>query len=265
MKIQLEKVSNARDLGGIVTPYGTVQHNRLLRAGHLSLATQKDVETLLNHNLRRIVDLRTDVEIANNPDVTMPNVSWVNVPIIHATTFGISYEKLNGQEIFDKLQAGIQRMLNRGETPIEHMRILYKKFVQDEFSRKGYGKFLKLLANEPIDGATLWHCTGGKDRCGTCAALLLYCLGADKDTIMHDYLLTNEQTLNHAQSILGKVRPFVNDDNLQLVQSMLLVDKSYLNSFWQEIDTHFGSVDSFLIACGVTEQDIEKLRKNYLL
>lgn len=264
MEIQLEKVSNARDLGGIVTPYGTVQYNRLLRAGHLSLATQKDVETLLNHNLRRIVDLRTDTEIANNPDVTMPNVSWVKVSIMHATTFGISYEKLDGQQISEKLQAGIQRMINRGETPIEHMRILYKKFVNDQFSRIGYGNFLKTLANEPVDGATLWHCTGGKDRCGTCAALLLYCLGADKETIMRDYMLTNEQTMSHAESILGKVRPFVNDDNLQLVQSMLLVEESYLNSFWQEIDTQFGSIDNFLFACGVTEQDIVKLRENYL-
>lgn len=264
MEIQLEKASNARDLGGIVTKYGAVQHNRLLRSGQLSLATPRDVETLLSHNLCRIVDLRTDMEIANNPDVAMPGVSWVNVPIIHATTFGISYEKLSGQEISVKLQAGIQRMLNRGETPIEHMRILYKKFVNDEFSRMGYGKFLKLLANEPVDGATLWHCTGGKDRCGTCAALLLHCLGADKDAIMHDYLLTNKQTMSNAESILGKVRPFVNDDNLQLVQSMLLVDESYLNSFWQEIDTLFGSVDKFVAACGVTEQDIEKLRKNYL-
>lgn len=264
MIIQLKQVSNARDLGGIETRYGRVQPNRLLRSGHLSIATAEDVEILYQHNLKRIVDLRTSNEIANHPDVDIPNVDYVNISIIHATTFGISYETLNGAEIATKLEAGIQRMQNRGETPIDHMRILYKMFASSDFSHVGYGKFLKTLANEPINGATLWHCTGGKDRCGTCAALLLHCLGADKEQIMHDYLLTNEQVLNHAESILAKVRPFVPEDRLELVQSMLLVDRSYLESFWKEIDRLYGSVDNFVSKCGVTPQEVEKLRNNYL-
>ena len=265
MKIELEKVSNARDLGGTQTPYGAVQHNRLLRSGHLSIASVDDVATLKSHRLERIIDLRTPAEIENHPDVDIPNVSYVNVSIMHATTFGISYEKLNGEEIAVKLQAGIDRMIARGETPIEHMRILYKQFAMSEFSRMGYGKFLKTLANEPVDGATLWHCTGGKDRCGTCAALLLYCLGASREDIMRDYLLTNSQVKEHAQSILAKVRPFVAEDRLELVQSMLLVEESYLESFWNEIEKTYGSVDNFLAVCGVTKQEIENLRRNYLV
>ena len=264
MKIQLEQVSNARDLGGIKTKYGTVQTNRLLRSGHLSIASAADVNTLKQHNLSRIIDLRTPTEIANHPDVEIQDVAYLNISIMNATTFGISYETLDGQTIAIKLQAGIERMLQRGETPIEHMRILYKKFVHDEFSRLGYGKFLKTLANDPSHGATLWHCSGGKDRCGTCTALLLHCLGAERKDIMQDYLLTNEQVMTNAQSILGKVRPFVDDDKLELVQSMLLVEQSYLDSFYKEIEICFGSVDGFVAACGVTESDIEKLRKNYL-
>ena len=265
MKIELQKVSNARDLGGIPTAYGRVQHNRLLRSGHLSIASQQDVETLLSHGLQRVIDLRTPAEIDNHPDVTMPNVMWLNVSIMHATTFGISYEKLDGAEIAVKLQAGIDRMVQRGETPIEHMRILYKQFVKSEFSHLGYGKFLKNLANDPVEGATLWHCTGGKDRCGTCTALLLHCLGTSREHIMHDYLLTNEQVTAHAQSILAKVRPHVSEDRLELVQSMLLVEESYLESFWSEIDKTYGSVDNFLTVCGITKQDVENLRRNYLV
>ena len=264
MIINLQQVSNARDLGGIGTKYGTVQTNRLLRSGHLSIASVADVETLTQRNLQRIIDLRTPTEIANNPDVTIPNVQYENISIMHATTFGISYETLDGAQIAVKLQAGIQRMLNRGETPIDHMRILYKMFVKDEFSHVGYGNFLKTLANNPTDGATLWHCTGGKDRCGTCTALLLHCLGADREQIMHDYLLTNQQVLAHAESILAKVRPHVTADNLALVQSMLLVDESYLISFWEEIERIYGSVDAFVAKCGLTQQEIIKLRKNYL-
>ena len=264
MIIQLEQVSNARDLGGIRTKYGTIQTNRLLRSGHLSIASVADVDNLLKRNLSRIIDLRTPTEIANHPDVSIGNVEYINISIMHATTFGISYETLNGAEIAVKLQAGIERMINRGETPFDHMRILYKTFVNNEFSHLGYGNFLKTLANTPVDGATLWHCTGGKDRCGTCTALLLHCLGADKEAIMKDYMLTNEQVLSHAESILAKVRPHVSPDRLELVQSMLLVEQSYLESFWNEIEKLYGSIDAFVAKCGVTQKEIEKLRKNYL-
>ena len=264
MIINLQQVSNARDLGGIKTKYGTIQTNRLLRSGHLSIASATDVATLKNKNLKRIIDLRTPTEIANHPDVAIPDVDYINISIMSATTFGISYETLNGAEIAVKLEAGIQRMINRGETPIEPMRILYKTFVNNEFSHVGYGNFLKTLANEPVDGATLWHCTGGKDRCGTCTALLLHCLGASREQIMQDYLLTNEQVMSHAESILAKVRPHIPADRLELVQSMLLVEESYLTSFWNEIEKLYGSVDAFITKCGVTQKEIEKLRDNYL-
>ena len=265
MKIQLEKVTNARDLGGLKSPFGTVKFNKLLRSGHLGVATRSDVETLVNdHALQRVVDLRKDTEIANNPDVSIDGVQWLNVPIMAYTTFGITYEKLDGPTISKMLDEGIARMIARGETPIEHMRILYKNFITDEFSHRGYGQFLRLLANEPVDGATLWHCSAGKDRVGTCTALLLHCLGVSRKDIMHDYLLTNEMNKSHSESILNKVRPFVNDEVFELEKSMVLVDESYLNSFWNEMEKRFGSVDAFLAHCGVSARDIENLRKNYL-
>ncbi len=264
MKIDLEQVANARDLGGIVTPYGKIQYNRLIRSGHLSIISANDTATLKKHGLGRVIDLRTPTEIANHPDGSMDDVEFVNISIMSATTFGISYETLDGPTIAVKLQAGIDRMLARGETPMEHMRILYRQFAENPHSHEGYGKFLKILANKPIDGATLWHCSGGKDRCGTCTALLLHCLGASRDDIMYDYLQTNEQVNEHAQSILAKVRPHVSADRLELVRSMLLVEQSYLESFWNEIERNFGSADSFVRHCGVTDSEVQRLRANYL-
>ena len=265
MIINLQQVNNARDIGGIHTKYGSIQPNRLLRSGHLSIATDADVETLTKRNLKRIIDLRTPTEISNHPDTVIDGVEYQNISIIQATTFGISYETLDGHEIAVKLQAGIERMKNRSETPIEHMRILYRNFVNSEFSHLGYGNFLKTLANNPVNGATLWHCSAGKDRCGTCTALLLHCLGASKQEIMKDYLLTNELMLHRTESILAKVKPHVSPDRLELVLSMILVDESYLESFWSEIEKTYGSVDAFIAQCGVTQEEIKKLRTNYLV
>lgn len=263
MNIKLQRVANARDLGGIVTPYGKIRFNRLIRSGHVASPTQNDVQVLKAIGVRRIIDLRTETEMAKHPD-KLPNVEIVNISIMSTTTFGINYEKMDGDTIAARLQAGIERMRARGEDPMEHMRIIYRTFAETESSRRGYGKFLKLLANDPVEGATLWHCTGGKDRCGTCSALLLYCLGASSEDIMRDYLETNVQTAAHLEKMRKKVRPFVTDEQFALVNTLLPVDESYINTFWRQIDEQFGGLKGFLEACGVTQQDVENLRKNYL-
>ena len=263
MKLEITGAINARDIGGIVTPLGTIKRNKLLRSAELSRLTGRDVEVLTSLGLSRVVDLRTATEQANSPDVKISGVEYIDVPIIQSTTFGITYEKSDGAEIAVMLQRGIERMKARGESCTEHLAILYRKFVNDEFCRSGYGRFLKTLS-EPTQGATLWHCTIGKDRCGTCAALLLYCLGASKEQIFADYMLTNEQTQDHKNMILDKVRDYVSADDLELISILRSVTEQYLADFFHEIETKFGTVENFLQACGVTEQDVYNLRQNYL-
>lgn len=264
MKITLKGASNARDLGGIITPFGTVKHKRLIRCGHLSKITNEDVQILLQNSLERVVDLRTALEQANSPDVVIDGVTYVTNPIISATTFGITYEKSSGEEIGKMLQAGIERMRSRGEDPKCHLPILYRKFVNEQISVQGYGSFLKLLADNPVDGATLWHCSAGKDRVGTCTALLLHCLGASNEQIMADYLLTNQQSKPFLDMVMSKICGTLDEEQISLIQGMLSVKEEYLQAFWDEIALKFGDIDKFISACGVTQSDIEKLRKNYL-
>lgn len=264
MKITMQGASNARDLGGIVTPYGKIKTQRLIRCGHLHKITEQDVQILQQNKLQRVVDLRTELEQAKSPDVIINGVQYVTNTIISATTFGITYEKSSGEEIGEMLQAGIARMQARGEDPKCHLEILYRMFVNQQVSLVGYGSFLKLLANNPVDGATLWHCSAGKDRVGTCTALLLHCLGASREQILADYMLTNEQNKPFLDMVMSKIRGTLNDEQISLIQGMLSVKESYLQSFWTEIEQHYGNVDNFIIACGVTQTDIAKLRENYL-
>ena len=264
MKITLKGASNTRDLGGIVTPLGTVQCGRLIRSGHLNKITQDDCKILLQNGLKRVIDLRTATEQTNVPDVKIDGVDYITIPIMSATTFGITYEKSTGVEIGQMLQAGIKRMLARGEDPKRHLEILYCKFVKEQISLDGYGMFLKTLANNPVEGATLWHCSAGKDRVGTCTALLLHCLGANKQQIVDDYLLTNQQNKPFIDMVMDKIANTLDNYQIELICGMLSVKESYLHAFWEEIAIRYGDVDNFIAACGVTKSDIEKLRQNYL-
>lgn len=264
MKIELPNVTNARDIGGMKSKYGTIKHSKLLRSGVLNRLTDEDKAILAKHRLERVVDLRCDIEIENAADVAMVGVEHVHIPIIKSVTFGISFESLEGEELAKRLQAGIERMNAQGEDYPEHIRAVYRRYINNEFCRNGYGAFLKLLANNPVDGATLWHCTMGKDRCGTCALLLEYCLGADMDTIIEDYMESNKQTRDNTNSLLNKARPYVTPDKMELIETMLTVQPYYLEAYFGEMKKNFGSIDGFVKACGVTDEDIAKLRKNYL-
>ena len=264
MKIDLPNVTNARDIGGIKTKYGVIKPNRLIRSGVVNRLSDEDVKILAEHKLQRIIDLRADIELENNPDTPICGVEHLHIPIIESVTFGISFESLEGNAIADRLQAGHERMQAQGHTYESHMKEVYGRYVRNDFCRNGYGKFLKLLANNPVDGATLWHCTMGKDRCGTCSILLEYCLGANTDDIYADYIKSNEQTRENTNSVLNKARPYVTDDRMELIESMLMVYPYYVETFFDEMKRLFGGIDGFIRACGVGDEEIEKLRAHYL-
>lgn len=264
MKIELPNVTNARDLGGMKTKYGVIQSNRLIRSGVVNRLTDEDVRILAEHRLQRVIDLRAEIELQNNPDTPICGVENLHMPIIKNVTFGISFESLEGELIAERLQAGIERMRAKNEDYATHMRNVYARYVYDEFCRNGYGRFLKLLADNPVDGATLWHCTMGKDRCGTSTILLEHCLGVSRDDIYADYMESNAQTRSNTNSVLNKARPYVTADKMELIEKMLMVYPYYLDAFFGEMDKLFGGIDGFVKACGITDGNIEKLRENYL-
>ena len=81
---------------------------------------------------------------------------------------------------------------------------------------------------------------------------------------MADYMLTNKQSKGFVDMVLGKIRGKLDDYQISLILGMLSVKESYLTSFWTEIESNYGNVGNFIAECGVTQDDIQNLRKNYL-
>ncbi|MEM7799025.1 MAG: tyrosine-protein phosphatase, partial [Chloroflexota bacterium] len=169
----LERVRNARDLGGYVTQDGrTVRWGKVFRTGTLGAATDQDLERLGEHGVKLVCDLRSNREVKELPDKVPDGTAYQRFPI---------HEDDPMREIFPKI------LFNRAEL-VEMMAVGYVRMADER--PKAFGEILKQMA-DPDNLPILFHCTAGKDRAGITAALLLGLLDVPKETIIADYSLSN--------------------------------------------------------------------------
>ena len=109
-------------------------------------------------------------------------------------------------------------------------------------------------------GPTLFHCTAGKDRTGVFSALLLLLLGVPRETVFEDYLLTN--TYLEAERLAAMVSALKDPTG---TTSLMLADRSYLETALQTIDRKFGSLDNYRrTELGLSDRILERLKARLL-
>ena len=182
---------NARDLGGYRTAGGrVVRGGVVLRSDGLNRVTAEDVDPLGALGLRAVVDLRSSDEIREaGPDLLPDCVTSHHLPLL-ATDFDIN-TTLRGA-LSDRSARKQRGLLGHGRAAAM-MTGLYRWFVTDPVARERFAALLRLLA-DPDGVPLLFHCSAGKDRTGWAAALVLTALGVDRETVLADYLLTNERS-----------------------------------------------------------------------
>jgi protein-tyrosine phosphatase len=135
---------------------------------------------------------------------------------------------------------------------VHHMEDTYRGFVRRSADR--FAEFFALLLDSPEP--TVFHCTAGKDRTGLAAALVLHALGATREEILRDYLLTNERLKTptvvwkglepHVARVLWGVRP------------------EFLQAAYDAIEADWGGLDAFLErGLGVGPAQRRRLREMY--
>ncbi len=241
----LEGAANFRDLGGYKTGDGkATKWKTLFRSQKLSQLTDADVSTLRAMKIKTVVDFRDDEEVRKDPSRLPESANMVRLPIdagSHDSTRTIMQQIMSGE--LDSLQCtGFMETANR-------------RFCT-EFTEQ-YKDFFKILLdknNYPV----VFHCTAGKDRTGFAAAMVLSALGVDWNTIMSDYLLTNEYLKPSSLEMFTNVP----EQALPVVKMMSGVKASYLNAAKDEIEKQYGSIDHYLQqALGVGETEKATLRK----
>ncbi|RYZ04921.1 MAG: tyrosine-protein phosphatase [Myxococcales bacterium] len=145
-------VSNARDLGGVPLASGAVACGAVFRGPPLRLS-EEGCQELTSLGIRTVVDLRTEGERLGSPQSECVAASVVPAPL--PVPYGLG--------------------------PEDYLRDLNT----DESVAKVFHTF-----GDPEAYPIYFHCTYGRDRTGVIGALLLLTLGATRQTVMDEYLLS---------------------------------------------------------------------------
>jgi protein-tyrosine phosphatase len=263
-RLPLEGAVNFRDVGGYRTTDGKyVRWGRIYRSDHLVDLTEKDYEYLSGLGIKLVCDLRTGFERQRSPTAWQgEKPEFLIAPIGDDASIGASMAKLKATFESGADPAEYLRTQRAGSNDSGYADMLFAYHEQ-------YARVLHRLAtsNDPA----LTHCTGGADRTGVYAALLLATLGVPRDVIVSDYLLTRENfldekhseaTAKNMQSILGLDRP--PDANfLRILTGGMSSDR--IETMFRTIDTKYGSFDAFLKdGLQLSQTDLVSLRQRLL-
>lgn len=228
-RLILENIVNCRDLGGFPTKYGITKFGRFIRAGAVKRPTDNDIEQFRQYGIKTVIDLRGDYETQTYP-TNFERIGDIDV-------YHISLYELN---------------VAVGENADFSLDSVYR-FIIDNHTQN-IAKVLKTIANAP-EGAVLYHCFFGKDRTGILSMLLLSVAGAYQEDIIADYQLTYTY-----------IRPYIETHADELWSQEPSAHYSLpetIRSLMEYINKKYGSVLDYISFCGVTNDEIEKIRTRF--
>lgn len=220
--IDLEGVSNFRDLGGYETADGrAVKWRTIFRSDTLAALTDNDVETVCDLGVTTACDLRYAEERANEPSRFLDHDRVEVLALGLAERPGAAF--LDSFELADDPRAAARTYLleNYRQYPF-----LYAGAYRAIFER--------LLAGEQL----VIHCTAGKDRAGTAAAMVLTALGVPRDLVFDDYMLTNIYWDRGGREPPGM--------DAETVAAIFSARAEYLAAAFDAIESRHGGVDAYL-------------------
>jgi len=259
---------NFRDVADGAT---ALRPGRLFRSSELSRLDDEGRATLHRLGIADVADLRAAREVARRGPGRVPDGVDVHL---------LPFPDLADDQPDDGAaphEHAFQRMLTNGESD-ESVNEVAARYMVDEYrqfptrngAQRAVRRVITLLAAERT---VLTHCFAGKDRTGFVIATVLESVGIDRDTIVADYLRSN-QAVPELRTRISEMIQQRSDTELtpevvtfteaRLSDGVLGVRAEYLAAARQTIDAEFGSLDAYLRDAGVTEADLDRLRNALL-
>ena len=247
--------NNFRELGGYPADEGKhVRWGQIYRGIPTGLLTSDADRKLLDSlGLRLILDLRSEQEAEKMPDYVPDGARMVRI-------CGLCLD--DGKEV-DFSPEDRERLLEG--KPDEGRRMADAMYRQMLFGNKAYKELFRAL--EVGETPVLFHCSGGKDRTGVAAMLILLALGASDETIRQDFVRTNECRRPELEKIWAEhadeiaARP----EQKKFYQGIAGVHPESVDLVLSVIREKCGSAEAYLEAeYGLTPARLMRLRRMYL-
>ena len=248
-RVPLQGSVNFRDLGGYKSADGRrVKWGRAFRSDGLARLTRRDLDLLQQMKIGRVYDLRTSSEAADYPDRLPEGVEHVHLPVTHGN--------FDFADAIRRLQKGDHQWL----TP-DFMINGYIRNLED--FGPCWAAVIRDLAESETNSAVLFHCTGGKDRTGTCAALILLALGVPEETVIDDHQLSNMYIAELLPRLYQRMEKVGIDPDrlfpyLTAPRQCIVAVIDYL------LDTYGSAADYLVHKGGIRPETIDKLRQKLL-
>lgn len=240
----MDSVQNLRDMGGYFTDDDRmVRWGKVFRSGQLGHLSGWDTTRLDNLRIKTIIDLRTDAEADPEP-IRYTKARVIRVPV----SIG-RYE-----EVRQRMAEG---RIRKGDAQI-YMEDEYLQFITDNTPRlaEAIRPFLD-EANYPI----LVCCSYGKDRTGFLSALLLTAIGVPYETIVADYLTSNQYI---DTTPLREVALHFSTDAQESLTVLLTANRELMDLAFAKIRKDYGSTERYLTE-GMSLTDRERRRLKEIL
>ena len=240
--IKLDSVQNMRDIGGYKTQKGdkSIRWGKVFRSGNMASLADKDKVKLSYLEIKTIIDLAGDEEgEATNPK-DFPYSNVISIPV-EVKGYMQLVDKLKNQEVM------------KGDGAL-FLQDLYLHFVED---KEEFGKALKLFADKDNYPIAI-NSSFGKDRVGFLTILLLSVLDIPEETIIKDYLDSNEYI--NILPLAPEVHK-LNNDTQEAITVMLHANEALVDMVFEQIDKKYGSVDKYLSnELGLTDKERESIK-----
>jgi protein-tyrosine phosphatase len=239
--IPLEGAYNFRDLGGLIGEGGRpIATGKVYRSDRLTRLSESDTAMLEPLGIGRIFDLRSDLELVNDGAGAFSTSGGRHFhrPLVKVS-LSITDARIDWTKV--DLQNRYLEMLEEGAPVIREV--------------------LEHIACS--EGATVFHCTGGKDRTGVLAAVLLRTLGVDDETIVEDYAASEK----YLGAFVDASRELMEKEGFdpQIVLYLCGSPAPRMEKMLADLDARWGSVDGYLEWIGLSRDVASSLRRRLLV
>jgi protein-tyrosine phosphatase len=249
--IDLDGTANTRDVGGLPTVDGRhTLSRRLLRSDNLQDLTPDDVRRLVDdYGVRTVADLRADLEVRSGGPSPM-----MGKPLVAVEQLSLFPERSRAAVPTDEPEVPPwerRPVTGRGFSG------LYLGFLAERAD--SVLAALRLIAYR--EGATLVHCTAGKDRTGTVVALALSDVGVEGEAIVADYAASAD----HFDELMKRLAKSTGTRELALAAAVKHRPKAItMVRFLDALTEEAGGVRPWLAAHGWTDADHAALQRKLL-